>query len=99
VIPNKKKRDTGADYTIIALGGKMIGDDLEECFKTRCTNKVMLEEITGISYNRLVYLFAKKHLSYLVENDHIIIRTTTVYKGRQPGGVRNKRLFVRGNNY
>jgi len=96
---NKKTRDTGADYTIIELGGRKPGDDLNECFKTRCTNKSMLEEITGISYNRIVYLFAKKHISYLVENGHMIIRTTTVYKGKQPGGIRNKGIHVRGNDY
>jgi hypothetical protein len=94
---NIKRRDTGADYTIIELKDKRVEDDLEECFKTRCTNKSMLEEITGIKYNRLVYLFAKRHKSYLVENGYMIIKTTTVFKGRQPGGIRNKGLYRRGN--
>lgn len=94
------KRDTVGDYTVIDLGDKLPGDDLEECMKMRCTNKLMLEKMTGIPYNRLVYLFAKKRRSYLVEAGYIIIRTTVVYKGRQPGGIRNKGLFVRGNtNY
>jgi len=92
---NRKTRDTGADYTIIELGDKMPSEDLENCFKTRCTNKTMLEEITGISYNRLVYLFAKRHKSYLVENGHMIIKTTTVYKGKQPGGLRNSGMRSR----
>ena len=92
------KRDTVGDYTVIDLGDKLPGDDLEECMKMRCTNKLMLERMTGIPYNRLVYLFAKKRRSYLVEAGYIIIRTTVVYKGRQPGGIRNKNLFVRGNN-
>ena len=96
---NKKTRDTGSDYTLVELGNKMLTDDLEECFKTRCTNKTMLGEITGISYNRLVYLFAQKHRSYLVENGWIIIRTATVYKGKQPGGLRNKNMSQRGNDY
>jgi hypothetical protein len=94
---NKKRRDTGADYTVIDLNGKSPGEDLEECFKTRCTNKLMLEQMTKISYNRLVYLFAKKHRSYLVENGCIIIKTTTVYKGKQPGGIRNRGIVKRGN--
>jgi hypothetical protein len=95
---NRNKRDTGADYTVVVLEGRLPGDDLNECFKTRCTNKIMLEEITGIKYNRIVYLFAKKHLSYLVENGYMIIRTTTVYKGKQPGGIRNRGIVSR-NSY
>ena len=94
---NKNKRDTGADYTVIDLGGRMPGDDLNECLKARCTNKLMLESMTGIPYHRIVYLFTKKRISYLVERGHMIIRTNTVYKGKQPGGLRNKGMVRRGN--
>ena len=96
-IMGKIKRDTGFDYTVIDLGGKSPGDDLEDCMKVRCTNKKSLEEVTGIKYDRLVYLFAKCHKSYVVENSQMIIKTTTVWKGSQPGGIRNKGLYQRGN--
>jgi hypothetical protein len=96
---NIKTRDTGADYTVVVLDGKQPGDDLEECMKVRCTNKSSLEKITGISYDRIVYLFAKKHKSYLVEKGNMIIKTSTVYKGSQPGGIRNKGIKARKENY
>jgi hypothetical protein len=95
---NKKTRDTGCDYTVVVLDGKLPGDDLEECMKVRCTNKTALENITGISYNRIVYLFAKLHRSYVVEKDHMIIKTSVVYKGNQPGGIRNKGIYQKGND-
>lgn len=92
-----RRRDTGGFYTVIDLGGKEPGDDLEDCLKVSCTNKTMLGEITGIGYHRLVYLFVKKRRSYVVEKGQIIIRVNTVYKGRQPGGIRNPGLYKRGN--
>ncbi|MDD5356048.1 MAG: hypothetical protein PHY56_05900 [Candidatus Omnitrophica bacterium] len=90
-------RDTKADYTVVDLGEKKLGDDLEDCMKVRCTNKLMLEQITGIPYHRLVYLFTKKRKTYVVERGSMIIRTSLVYKGKQPGGIRNKGLYGRGN--
>jgi hypothetical protein len=94
----RKVRDTGADYTIVVLGGKLLTDDLEDCIKIKCTNKIALSKITGISYDRLLYLFGKKHKSFLIEKDHLIIKTSVIYKGNQPGGIRNQKLFLRGNN-
>jgi len=95
VIMNRKKRDTGADYTVVVLGDKLPGDDLDECMKVRCTNKTALENITGISYDRIVYLFTKKHKSYVVEKGNMIIKTNVVYKGNQPGGIRNNGMQSR----
>ena len=96
---NKNKRDTGAYYTVIDLNGMLPGEDLNECMKVLCTNKLMLEEMTKIPYNRIVYLFVKKRKSYIVENGCIIIRTTTVYKGRQKGGLRPKGFRVDNTGY
>jgi hypothetical protein len=98
VIMNRKTRDTGCDYTVVVLGDKQPGDDLEDCMKVRCTNKRSLEVITEISYDRIVYLFGKLKRSYLVEKGNMIIKTSTVYKGSQPGGLRNKGLYQRGND-
>jgi hypothetical protein len=84
---NSQKRE---QFTVIVLGDKNPGEDLEDCLKVTCTNKVTLEMCTSIKYNRLVYLFTEKRMTYVVEEGYVIIRTSIQYKGNQPGGLRNK---------
>jgi hypothetical protein len=94
---NKKRKDTGGYYAVIELGEKSIGEDLENCFKVLCTNKVAVSGTTGIKYHRLVYLFVKKRRSFVVENNHLIIKFSMLYKGNQVGNI-NPDVYKRGND-
>lgn len=87
----------GHIYTVVILGNKQLGDDLKDCLVVSCTNKRSLAEITGIDWNRLVYLFTRKEYQVVLENDCLILKSSSLYKGRQQGGVRNKRM-VMGNS-
>jgi len=86
-------------YSVLSLGGKSITDDISENLTFACTNKKILAKNTGISYDRLVYIFTRLKKTCLVENDNIIIKSTTLYKGNQRGGLRNPRLLIRRNSY
>ena len=86
-------------YSVLSLGGRGITDDISENLTFSCTNKKILAKNTGIKYNRLVYIFTRLKKTFLVENDNIIIKSTTLYKGRQRGGLRNPKLLIRGNSY
>ena len=83
-------------YMVIDLAGKLPGDDLSDCVKITCSNKMALSTATGIRYNRLVYVFKKQDRSYLVENGKMILKSEVYYKGSQPGGFKKK--LVRNNN-
>ena len=85
-------------YSVLSLGGLGLTDDLGDCLTFSCTNKKVLAMNTEIPYNRLVYIFTRLKKSCLIENDYIIIKSTTLYKGNQIGGLRNRKLLVRGNN-
>lgn len=93
------RENYGERYSVLSLGGKSITDDLGDCLTFSCTNKKILAKNTGISYNRLVYVFTRLKKTFLVENDNIIIKSTTLFKGNQIGGLRNNKLLIRGNNY
>lgn len=94
------KRDSGKEmYMVVDLNGKSIGDDLEDCLKITCSNKRALSSASGIRYYRLVYVFKRQKRSYLVENGHLILKSETYYKGSQPGGLLNKNIMIRGNDY
>lgn len=93
------KVNHGERYSVLSLGGKSITDDLSECLTFSCTNKQILSRNTEIGYNRLVYIFTRLKKTYLIENDFIIIKSTTLYKGNQIGGLRNPKLQMRGNSY
>lgn len=102
----KRGRDTGGDYTVVDLSGVDMEESLvrlegklDNSLRTRCTNKMALHRITGIGYHRLVYLFVKRGRKVVFEKGYMIIRTDIVYKGSQPGGVRNNRILLRGNEY
>jgi len=86
-------KDYKSMYMVVILGDKLLGDDLEDCNKLTCTNKRALATATGISYYRLVYVFAKRGRSYLVEHGMLILKSTILYKGSQPGGIRNLNLL------
>lgn len=99
---NKKTRDTGANYTIVDLEGidmdtKLRDLDLDEKLGIICTNKTAVEMATKIPYHRIEYLFLRKNKRFVIENNHMIIKTKTVYKGNQPGGLRNPNMIKRGN--
>jgi hypothetical protein len=72
-------------YFIIVLGDVCIGGSLEGCLKVACTNRQRVSQITGISYDRLTYLFIRKGKSYVVEGGYMIMRTENLYKGLQGG--------------
>jgi len=100
---NRKRVISGENrterFSVLSLGGKTLMDDLSDNLTFSCTNKRALAYNTGIPYNRLVYLFTRLKRTFLVENDHIIIRSTILFKGNQKGGLRNPQLLIRGNNY
>ena len=90
------KKDFGREmYMVVDLGGKNQGDDLGDCIKITCSNKVALSTATGIRYNRLVYVFKKQGRSYLLENGKMILKSSVYYKGSQPGGI--KKGMIRSN--
>ena len=94
----KRLRGDGSEfYSVLSLGGLLVTDDISGSLTFSCTNKKVLEKNTGIKYNRLVYIFTKLKKTCLIENDNIIIRSNTLYKGRQIGGLRNPKLLMRGN--
>lgn len=92
---NSGKDDT---YTVVILGDQEAGGNLNECIIIRCTNKKAVAECTGLKYNRIDYLFREKGLKYVNEGGNLILRTNIVYKGRQPGGKRNKGFMRRTDN-
>lgn len=94
------KKDFGKEmYMVVDLNGKSVGDDLSECLKITCSNKKALSIATGIRYYRLVYVFKRQERSYLVENDKLILKSDTYYKGSQPGGLRDQKLDIRKDGY
>ena len=86
-------------YSVLSLGGNSVTDDISYSLTFSCTNKKVLARTTEIPYNRLVYIFTKLKKTFLIENDYIIIKSTTLYKGNQIGGLRNPKLLIRGNSY
>lgn len=80
-------------YTVVVLGDKTLSGDIGDCLITSCTNKFILSEITGISLNRLVYIFTKQKKNVLIENGVLILRSRMMYMGRQSGGLRNPMLI------
>lgn len=72
-------------YVIISLGGAGLETDWEDCLVATCTNKTVLSELTGISRDRLAYVFIRKRRSALKEKGFLIYKVTSIYKGRQKG--------------
>lgn len=89
----------GSRFMVLDLNGMSLDDDLSDNLVFSCTNKVVLSNHTGISYSRLVYWFTRKNKSVMRDGDNLILRSTSHYKGRQPGGLRNLHFVRRGNGY
>jgi hypothetical protein len=102
VMVNKRrisgKENWGERYSVLSLGGKSVSDDIGDSLTFSCTNKKILARNTDIPYDRLVYIFTRLKRTCLIENDYIIIKSTTLYKGNQIGGLRNYKLLNRGND-
>lgn len=79
-------------YVLVVLGRETLEGDLEDCLITSCTNKNKLSELSGIKYDRLVYLLTTKKKKVFIEGGNLIIKIENTYKGRQ-------RLTVRHNGY
>ena len=79
-------------YSIVFLGERVITDDLGSCMTACCTNMRSLNKMTGISYDRLVYIFTRRGQSVLVENGSFIIKSNHLYKGEQKGRVNVSRF-------
>ena len=88
----------GEIYCVLDLGGKDIKDDIGGNLVFSCTNKRIVERNTGIAYHRMVYVFTKLKRNVLMEKGYLILRSRNHYKGKQLGGIRNKKLFIRGNS-
>lgn len=78
------------NYTVVILGDKTLTDDLNDCLIVSCTNKNILSGISGISYDRLIYIFTKLHKNVLHENGVLIIKSSLTYIGNHPGGIKRK---------
>jgi hypothetical protein len=89
------KSKEGSIYTVVVTGEKKDLGDLKDCLVVSCTNKRSLSEISGVDYDRLVYVFTRKGLNILYSEKEgcIIFRSSNLYKGRQRGGIRNKKLL------
>lgn len=79
-------------YSVIILGEKLLTDDLSDCLTVSCTNKRSLERITGILYDRLVYVFTRKGKNILIEGGNVIIKSSQLYKGDQAGRKEGSRV-------
>jgi len=87
------KSKKGEIYTVLVLGTAKLGEDLRDCLVVSCTNKKSLSGISGLPYDRLTYVFTRKGMNVLEENGCLILRSGSLYKGRQIGGIRNKKLL------
>ena len=79
---------------VVDLGDKTLGDDMNDCLIVSCTNMSILSDISGISYDRLVYIFTKRHKNVLQEKGVLIIRSSLTYIGNHPGGLRNSKGYT-----
>ena len=89
------KSKGGSIYTVVISGDKKGLGDLKDCLVVSCTNKRSLAEISGIDYDRLVYVFTRKGMNVLYSEKEgcAIFRSLSLYKGKQRGGIRNKGLL------
>lgn len=82
----------GSIYTILILMGNTDISNLGDIMIVSCTNKRSVSHISGIPYDRIVYMFTRKGRTYLYSKEHdcIILKSSTLYKGRQKGGKSKK---------
>jgi len=89
----KRVRDKGNYYLVLYGVDEFDESKLDDCFKSLCTNKKALAEITGISRYKLTRLLTRKGRSYIRIGDTVIFKTSNLYKGSNPGGLRNLNLI------
>ena len=99
VIHKSMKQKKTNTYTVITIGENILTEDMSNYLIVSCSNQKVVERITGISENKLVYNFTKLKKKSLREKGYFIIKTDLTYKGEQEGGLRNPALLQRGNNY
>ena len=80
------KNEDKTIYTAIILDSGTRIDELEGCMFFTCTNKIVLSRLTGIKFDRLVYIFTKLKRKTLYEDNILILRSEVMYKGKQQGG-------------
>jgi hypothetical protein len=80
------KTRRGTIYVVVVLGEGGIAGNMNDMLTTSCTNKFVLSELTGISRDRLAYLFTRQGKKFILEQGHLIIRVDHLYPGRQIGG-------------
>lgn len=84
-------------YTVVVTTGCKTLGDLEDKLKFVCTDKKTLSDYTGISYDRLTYVFTRLGRTFLWEKDNMVIKTTSIYKSRK-GGFRVRKRGYSGFN-
>jgi hypothetical protein len=89
----KQSSEYKETYTVVFLSKEGITGDLEDCLKVTCRDKGLLEELTGISLNHLIYIFTKQKKTVLIEKDVLIIKSTMYYPSRQGGLRENSKLI------
>lgn len=80
-----KKKDSSL-YTVIFIGNDALTENLSSYMIVSCSNQQVVAKVTGISKNRLEYLFSKKKLKSIRESGMFIIKSEMFYKGSQRGG-------------
>lgn len=84
-------------YTVVVTRDVQRWDDFEDSLKFICTDRRTLANYTGISYDRLTYIFTRVGKTYLHENDNMIFKTTSYYKSAK-GGFRARKKGYSGFN-
>jgi len=79
----KSKRAT--IFSVVVLSDLEVTDDLGGCLTVSCTNLTGLSLLTGISRDRLAYVFTRKRQNVLLEDGHFIIKSSELYRGNQSG--------------
>jgi len=80
------------NYMLVVVNDITDIANIKDCLIVSCTNKTTLSKLSGIPIHRLTYVFTRLGLNVLIEKGNLIIRSSTYYLGRQPGGLRNKNL-------
>lgn len=72
-------------YTVVVTTGMKSWDDMEDKLKFVCTDRRTLASYTGISYDRLTYVFTRLGRTFLWEKDNMVFKTTSFYKSSKGG--------------
>ena len=83
-------------FTIVVVNGAELSlDSLGECIVSTCGNMTVLSEVTGISRNRLYYVFTELKKKFLFESEYLIFRSSTFYPGKVRNARGNKNFYNR----